>query len=554
MRVAKKFWPEALVFGGIFTVFLMLCATDLVWINTDADGPHYIYSAKYLYPAHKTSAPLFLLLGHVFLWIPYGTDAWRMAMISVLASTGAAVFIYLCIRHLTGSRGYGLIGSLIWGASALVISQSTIVETYALVTMFGVGAYYFSLKKRWVLTALMLGAGGAVHHLIGIPLLVILIANRGEFFKWRYIGIMASFLLFYLYIPLTNREPYMWFGESLSTNFFVDNLSTAMMLIGGLAIWDIPKRILDTLGLVGVSLGLALIPIMWWVIKGRAGKWYREPLLWLFILPIVYYAVDLAPQTWVYALPSIAFGAIIAGMALPRMRSYWRYAVAVGAVGLLAFNINYLDVGRTLDPELSARQYYDNELPKVPDGEILLTQQGWEWAIVYLYNKEEGRDILPVCAGTLPSLDYQRQLDKWGIYYEVNQGDPLRVKSTNIALSIIDGNENVWTTLPTTPRTYGAEIVPAKENKAGLVNIPQTVADGSMDMQWRWVPSNPYDIITGAIEVEEWMWIVFSNYTVLTFTMMGTIGAVPVWFAYMIWKGKKWSWRKLLGREQEVEA
>jgi len=576
----RRYWPELLAFGGIFGVLTLLCMPDFSWINTDCDGPHYVYSAKYLYPAHKTSAPLFLLLGHLFLLIPLGMDAWRMAMLSVTASTATAVFIYLITRsyilshpvsldsnkyvgmiipsRLIGyseegkrhkenrARLFGIIAALIWGSGALVISQSTIIESYALVSLFGAAAFYFSLKKRWVLTVCILGLGLATHHLILVPILVIILANSG-IRKWRYAGLLSVFLLFYLYVPITNREPYMWLsGGNEGTNFLADNLSTAMMLVGGLAIWDIPKRIIDTIGVVGVSMGVAVVPIIWWVLKGRTGRWYREPLLWLFGLPILYYAVDLAPQTYVYVMPAIAFGAIIAGISLHRMnRKMLTALVLAGVVVLLGFNTYYFDIGRTLDPSLSARQYYDNELPKVPDGEILLTQQGWEWAMVYLYNEEEGRDIVPICAGSLPSADYQQQLRDWGVAFAVNKDDPLSTQSTNIAYSIVEQNDNVWTTVPTDPKTFGAEIVVAKGNTEYLTNIPKTITDGSVDTVWQWKPSNPYDIITGSIEVDEWVWITFSNYNVQTMTMLGVIGSVPMWVLYMVFiRKKKWTLRK----------
>jgi len=97
----KAYWPELLVVGVVFSVLLSCAIPDLVWVNTDCDGPHYIYAAKYLHPAHKTSAPLFLLLGHLFLYIPWGTDAWRFALLSVLASTVTTIFIIAVIRHYT---------------------------------------------------------------------------------------------------------------------------------------------------------------------------------------------------------------------------------------------------------------------------------------------------------------------------------------------------------------------------------------------------------------------------------------------------------------------
>ncbi len=541
----KRYWAELLVFGAILGTLLLLANPNFTWINTNSDGIHYTYSAKYLYPAHKTSAPLFLLLGHFFLKLPFGTDAWRFALLSVLASTTSAIFIYLIIKEKlkenNDKKTYALIGSLIFGSSALVISQSIIIETYALVTMFGLGAYYFASKAKWLPCALLLGAGGAVHHLIGFPILVLLATNK-ELRQWKYLGIMASFLLFYLYIPITNRSPYMWFGESnLAGNFLADNLSTALMLIGGLSIWELPKRIIDATGVIGVSLVLALLPIVWFIkSKGKS-----EPLLWLFLLPIIYYSTDLAPQTYVYMMPAIGSGAIMAGIGLAKKRPYWKWVMLGTTIIVFAFNINYFDIGRTLDPELSANKYYNEELPKVPDNEILLTQQGWEWAAIYLYNQENDRNIIPISAGTLPSLLYQEQLKSWGVKFATNPNDSISVKSTNIALSIMKLNENVWTTIPTNPRTYGAKIVPAKGNENRLMSLPLTLTDGTRDMVWEWKPSNPYDIITGAIEVDEWVWIIFSNYSILTFSMLGVIGMIPVWFGYMIIvKRKKWSLRK----------
>jgi len=547
----KKYWAELLVFGAIFGVLLVCCTPDFTWINTDCDGIHYTYAAKYMVPAHKTSAPLFLLLGRLFLWLPFGTEAWRIALISVLASMGSVTFIYLIIKNKLGEKGrlYALIGSLVFGGSALVISQSTIIESYALVTMFGLGAYYFAIKKNWLWCALMLGAGGAVHHLIGFPIIIFLIAFK-DFRKWKYIGIMASFLLFYLYIPITtaiNNPVNMW-GNLTWETFMNDNLTSGAMLIGGLSIWDLPKRILDTIGVVGVSLGLAIIPIGYFLIKKQ---WYKEPLLWLFILPIIYYATNLAPQTYVYVIPAIGFGTILAGICLARMKPYWKWVVLTGAVGLLIFNANYFDIGRTLDPELSASKYYYEELDKVPDGGMLVAQQGWEWACVPMYNDENDRNIIPICVGTLPSPFYQGWLKENGVKLTSYPDEPLATKEILIARSIIEQNDDVWITQRTDAKTYGAEIIPAD---ASLIELPtQEEVDEMIIGKWAWKPSNPYDIITGAIEVEEWVRVLLSNYSCLTFGMMGGSGAVVGWIGYMfIVKRKKWNFKRVISRKAEA--
>jgi hypothetical protein len=550
----KRYWPELLVFGTIFGILLADCMPAYTWINTDCDGIHYTFAAKYLMPAHKTSAPLFLLLGHLFVQLPFGSEGWRIALISVLCSTASAVFIYLIVRAKVQEHGrlYGIIGALIFGGSAIVISQSTIVESYALVTMFGIGAYYFAEKENWLACALMLGAGAATHHLIGITALVLIIAFKG-IRKWKYIGIIAAFLLVYLYIPITNRAPYMWFPEPTTSGFLgncvaciqsfaSDNSNTLAMLGGGLAIWDLPKRILDTIGVVGVSLGLGSIPVIWAFIRKNGKKWYKQPLLWLFILPVVYYCTDLAPQTYVYVMPGIAFGAVIAGITLPRMKRYWKYIVLGGAVGIMIFNGYYFDIGRNLDPRMSAMEYYTEELPKVPQDGILLCQQGWEWTAVFMYNKEYGTSIFPIYTGSLTSPSYREELDEHGVKYIFREDvDTTAEKILGATTSILKMNEGIWVTNPADPRTYGSEVVPAKGNMEKLewVNAP-LVSPNEVNVQWK--PSNPYDIITGAIEVEEWVNVSWTNYSVMLFLMMALIGAIPCWILWMIIvKKKKWT-------------
>ena len=551
----KQYYLELLAFGTIFLGLLICCAPNFTWMNTDCDGIHYTYAAKYLVPSHKTSAPLFLLIEWLFLKLPFGTEFWRMSFMSVIATTIASVFVYLTIMLRLVDKGIkeracGIAGAFVFGTSALVISQSTIAESYALVTLFGLAAYYFVLKGKWNWAAIMLGLGLATHHLIGIPILVLIIAYK-ELRSWKQIGIMSSFLLFYLYIPITvavNNPPNMW-GNTTLGSFFNDNASTALMLIGGLSIWDFPKRVLDVVGILAVSFGLGLIPLIFgW--KVQAGRWLKNTLLWMMILPVIYFAVNLAPQTYVYMMPAIGFGAVLIGIGFAKMKYVLQCVVATGIITLALFNISYFDLGKNLDPELSASKYYYEELQKVPDGGILVAQQGWEWAAVYFFNKENNRNIIPVCVGTLPSASYQQGLREMGVMVNDYPDVKLGERPTTIAIDIMENNYDVWTTLPIEPRTYGATIIPVNKeiismNIHNLIVSPVSIVDGSTDMDWKWKPSNPYNFITGAIEVEEWVWITFSNYNMLLLFMLGVIGGVPCWIIWtVVVKRKKWSLRK----------
>jgi hypothetical protein len=509
----KLYWLELLVFGGIAAVLLICQSPDATWMNTDSDGMHYVYSAKYLYPAHKGSAPLYLLLSNLFLRLPFGTEFWRMALISVLSGIAGSVLIYLIIKQkLPGKpKYYGLIGALVYGGSALAISQNTIVESYPLVTAVCLAIYLMCLKQKWLTASILIGVAGAIHPtsiLITIPLLIAYKPLR----NWKRLAVAASFIVFYLYIPLTNRPPYMWNmpnSEGGALGFIGDTVSTALMLTGGIAIPDLPKRILDAGGLI--LLNFAIIGV-YPLIKAFDKKWYKDILFWVMAIPTIYYITDLSPQVYVYVQPTIAFGVIAIGVGLTKVNRKILYSTGIAAILLLSINANYFDIGRTLDPELSATKYYNEELTKVPDGDILMPEYGWQWAAIYLYNKNENRNIIPVCIDTLVSPDYQKMLNEWDVRYEDDNNEDRLSRQNYIALSIVRLNGDVWTTRTTDDRTYGCEVINLANiqspEKEGYVAKYSTEPPG----QLHWKPSNPYDTITGAVEVSEWKFITLSSH------------------------------------------
>jgi hypothetical protein len=542
MNLLKRYWLEILVFGGIAAVLFIDMAPNFTWMNTDSDGMHYVYAAGNLMPAHKGSAPLYLLLGHLFLYLPFGTEFWRMALISVLSGIAGSVLIYLIIKQKLPdnkySRYYGLVGALIYGGSALAISQNTIVESYPLVTAVCLAIYYMCLKQKWLTASILIGVAGAIHPtsiLISIPLLI----AYKELRNWKRLAIMASFILFYLYIPLTNRPPYMWNtpnSEGGALGFVGDTISTALMLTGNLAVSDMPKRILDVGGLL--LLNFAVIGI-YPLIKAFDKKWWKTILFWLMAVPALYYGIDLAPQTYVYLQPTIAFGAIAIGIGLSKLNKKWLVAVASCAVVLLGFNANYFDIGRTLDPNMSAVKYYEEELPKIGDGQILMPQYGWEWAAIYLYNKNENHNIIPVCVDTLVSPAYQDMLTEQGIKFADDNNEDRLSRQNYIAISIAELNDNVWTTRVTDAATYGCEVVSLENIKppevAAFVAKYSDVVAGEL----HWKPSNPYDIITGAIEVSQWKFITLSSHNAFYLISLAIYGYGLVWIIFAIIKKVK---------------
>lgn len=527
----KTYWLEIIIFCIIGAVLIGDTANGLTWINTDSDGAHYLFASKYMLLAHDTSAPLFLLLGRLFLYLPFGTEAWRFGLLLALSTIVASVIIYKIVRyHLNDNskaRFYALIASLIYGGSALVISQSTIIDTYAFVTMLGVLAYYFAIQKKWIWVSVAIGLLWATHTLfawmIWLPLLIQYKPLRDRVL----IFITLSFLLFYAYIPIVvavNNPPDMWNNTTIQ-GFFMGSGGVLTMLTGQIAIYDMPKRILDTIGILGVSLGFGFIILLFTLWKIRKTE---KALLWLILVPVIYFVINLSSQTYVYLMPSIAFGAVAVALGLSKLKLRWSYVTAIVAIGLLVFNANYFDIGRTLDPNMSAMKFYNEELPKIPDGQIFLGG-GWNWAMVYLYNKDNDRNIIIVSTDGLPSDKYLNKLEEQGIKFTRSQSVNGLDRQWEVALSVVESNPDVWIVKNTEPRTYGAEVVLAKGNEYLMTQW----IGYEIEPEWHWTPSNPYLFISGALEVNEWDIFLRSNRNALFFIALAVAG----------WILNKWLWK-----------
>ena len=139
--------------------FVLLTTPFLTWVNTGCDGAVYLRSAKYSVVSHAWGKPLFNMLNWAIVRIPLGDEAWRLAMVSAVAAIITTLFLYKVAKRLTGGHWVALLAPAVWMASTLVVSQSTIIETYSLVTMLGVLVFYLhetghdSWKYRFLLSS-----------------------------------------------------------------------------------------------------------------------------------------------------------------------------------------------------------------------------------------------------------------------------------------------------------------------------------------------------------------------------------------------------------------
>ncbi len=385
--LALRWGSYVVVFTAAFLYLWSLTAPDSTWVNADHDGNNYIMGAKYLVLTHPTGAPLFNLLNWVLIRLPMpGTEYFALAIWSAIFSAGTATLLW----HLTRN----FVAPLVFLASGLVVGQSTIVETYAMVSFLMVLSYYFHTRDRHSLKYAVIGIGLAVHHLpfLMVPAYIIW-DNREAYGKgiWapsrqslKHAAWILIALPFYLYIPIFNREPFLWTTgtdiKAVATYF-----GSQGGLIGGLAIRPMDNLFgrFHDMGLILLVGFAASLPLLIWAFYDhiKTKKWLLPVLV---VLPSVYYFTLLTPNAFIYMVPAFAFGAIMIGGL--RRAAITKTLVALMSILLMIANTQFYDIGDTLDPNLSAAAFYD-QLGSLPNDAVVYSGvNGWERAAVWLYN------------------------------------------------------------------------------------------------------------------------------------------------------------------------
>lgn len=378
MTLSMRHLPYIGVAILAFIYLASLTGQYMTWVNADHDATNYIISAKYLRLSHPTGAPLFNLMNAGLIRITPGSDYFALAIWSAVFSGLTAGLLFKMTKNLLVPG--------VFLASATVVSQSTIVEAYAVITFLMVLAYYFHTKDMHRAKYIAIAVGLAIHHL---PILLI-----PPFFAWDYLNgkdrrnvlFVLLALPWYLYIPIFNREPYIWIkGNYLKA--YIDYFGAQGGLLGGLAIWPPENLIMRMKDITVITLAGfgAAIPFIFLGMRERfRNKDWLLPII--FVIPAAYYFTMLTSNAYIYMLPVFAYGSLL----LTGGKIYSRIIIAVGIVTLLIINAQAYDIGNNLDPEYVAQAYYDR-LEELPGDAVIYTYlNGWERGAIWLHNEDFG--------------------------------------------------------------------------------------------------------------------------------------------------------------------
>ena len=97
---------------------------------------------------HSPGSPLFLLLGHVFTWLPIGDVGYRVNLLSAGSAAAAAAFVFLAVRQLTGQRLLALGTAWYLAFSYYFWVAAVAGELYALHALIVAALLWLALRWR----------------------------------------------------------------------------------------------------------------------------------------------------------------------------------------------------------------------------------------------------------------------------------------------------------------------------------------------------------------------------------------------------------------------
>lgn len=385
-----------LMFLASFAYFSLLSAKEWTWVFVSGDSGDWLAASTAWFVPQPMGSPLFVLLGHFLNLFPGSLVIKETILLSCLPSAVTVSLVYLVTLRLTGRRLYALSASTVLLGAALFLTQSTILEQYAMAVMFVVLALYCYLSGHRKLAVIALGLGTATHIMV-LPIAAIwLLVERSYWRTW--IRYLPLFLLFgivpysmILVLMAMHSPPFIagYFNQESITGYF---FNTAGAIVGTLSVFDLPHRIYTTLGMLAMSIGLALVPAVRSLFRGLDRTTWI--ILGTVMFSVWYHLTCIDAITWTFLTFALPFIAILAGIGLKNTR-HLSYAVMACAVLLLSANAFTLGADALTDRDPQAREVHSAYLD-MPQDSVVVVSAG-SYALALFYTIETDRpDLAPV--------------------------------------------------------------------------------------------------------------------------------------------------------------
>ena len=401
------------VLGVSFAFFAILATKTFSWWFIPDSGDWLTAAHQWLVP-QPIGYPLYVLLGHFLNALPGDLVLKLVLVLSCLSSAITVALTYLISLRLTKNTLIAIASAILLTGSAVFLTQSTIIEQYALVTcLLTTALYFFVCDKKW-LVAIFLGLAISVHVFALIIALLWLVSLLKEWRAWwkpalLTIGIAVVFYSFVLLLMFLPTPRLLAGGLNLaSLKMYLFNISGG--IVGTMSIFEAPHRFLEIGAVLLTSFSVALIP----AIKTLQKLDRLKILLLCNILFILWYVLTcIDPITWHYLIilsPSVV---ILAALGLVKVRQEFIYITIATAMVLVGLNSYFLNADRLTNNDPMASTYYQ-ELLSLPNNSIVVTEPG-QYSLGLFYAMSNGKQLIPLIypyIDTWNFKDYETWLEK----------------------------------------------------------------------------------------------------------------------------------------------
>src|SRR5215213_11269701 len=216
-------WGVALLGGALAILFGLLYAgtlapTVLPYGTPDTlDSPMLQAEISVLGIGHPTGYPTYMMLTHLFTYLPIGDPAYRVNLASAVYGVAAVLVIYLAGLRLCNRTVAAAAGALAFGLSGTFWGQATISEVYTLEALLVALVILVLLVwrdtrvDRYLLLSVFLVGLSLTHHLTSVLLVpgalaFVFFTDRRVFSKaglmMKGLGLFLLGLLPFLYLPI----------------------------------------------------------------------------------------------------------------------------------------------------------------------------------------------------------------------------------------------------------------------------------------------------------------------------------------------------------------
>jgi hypothetical protein len=436
-------WPCIRLALGIaiaaLLVYTATLAPGLSFQHYGTDGGDLIAAARTLGVPHPSGYPTYTLAARIFTYLPFGSIAYRVNLLSAVSAAATAGMLFLCMRLLLPRHPHAplVAGStaLVLAFSPLVWSQAVISEVYTLNALFATIVLFLVLRWRagagespLYLAALVLGVGLGNHLTLAflLPALLILVwPQRARLLRLRPLltttALFAIGLGVYAYLPIaaSGHPPVNWGAPSTWRRFlWVVTAKQYQPFAFGLDPGVILARLAQWSGLLASQLGwwgllMALLgALLWW-------KSHRPFALFsvTWSLPVLIYSFFYdTGDSHLYLIPvvlvlALAWGTGASSILLQarRRQPIWYY-LALALVALLPVGSLVLHWrGADLKDDRAVATYLDNVLGAVePDALMVVRGDRPTFSLWYALYAEERRGDVAVVSGPLLAYVWYR--------------------------------------------------------------------------------------------------------------------------------------------------